>query len=393
MKRIEYCEKCKGNPYYVIKPGQGRKYRCPKPGCESYLRDTYVEDDELRRKYIPMSVYLMMTEDQISKRVGDYPKTQENCRDNTISKHIEASVPEKEPQVQAQTQVGSETSKADESKSAREHEHRKDKSDMPAYAMSPKVNNATKDRLRKKKDKNQAWHDKGEEQNSQSKASGEPGSQMRFIRENNRYIKGEVMGASRSDTYPRSMWEKLSEKIRYRQRMSDVHNTVKINVCAEDGNLVAGDYVEVIFHGEMRGGLDVISQGAKIEAFGKMVNGGKQFYAHTINYDDKPVKLAIESSDSLVVVMPILVVALFVLLWQLIPDGMTFLQGMAYFKDLVVRFFIWDIILTGMISILLYIYTRRGLSSLMRRLPEIPYRRCFWLGLALSTVITALIVF
>lgn len=392
MKRIEYCEKCKGNPYYLIKSGQVKKYKCPK--CNSYLKDTYVADDEVRKKYIPMSVYLTLTEEQILKRATAYSQKTESNQDIKTIAPAEKMI----SQVNVEKQIPVEnagTYKADqESIHSFPKKEEADKGSMPftASADANRVeNDGFIDQLNAKRKTNPSYKEEIEKICDVTDREQEYGK--RTIRVNNRSIYGKVESVfSDPGGYERPLTSKLYEKIRYRQRMSDVHNKVKIAVLEEDGNRADCDPVEIIFHGNVEGGIGAFEQGGIIRAHGKM-KGDRVFYADSLTYDGKTIRMAIERSDAAVVLIPIIVVALCIFVWQLIPDGMTFLQGIAYLKEQIVRFFIWDMILTGIISMLLYIYTRRGVSALLRRLPAVPYSRCFWLGLALSTIISALIVF
>lgn len=392
MKRIEYCESCKGNPYYVIKSGQVKKYRCPK--CNSYLKDTYVADDEVRKKYIPMSVYLTLTEEQILKRMGAYSQKAENKEAIKTIEPTEKMI----SQVNVRKQIQVENKKTAQINHERTYQFPKeemaDKVSMP-FSTSVDADKAENDefidQLNAKRKTNPSYKEEVEEFCDATDMEQEYGK--RTIRVNNRSIYGEILSVS-SDPgkYERTLTSKLYEKIRYRQRMSDVHNKVKIAVWEEDRNRADCEPVEIIFHGNVEGGIDAFEQGGIIRAHGKM-KGDRIFYADSITYDDKTVRIAIERSDAAVVSVPMIVVAMCIFVWQLIPAGMTFFQGIAYLKEQITRFIIWDMILTGIISMLLYIYTRRGVSALLRRLPTVPYSRCFWLGLALSTIISVLIVF
>lgn len=392
MKSIEYCEKCNGNPYYVIKPGKGREYRCPK--CDSYLREMYVLDDELRKKFIPMSVYLTLTEEQIQKRVAAFSKTSESTHEAQTLECTEKAalkVEVHEQVVEAKSEKAEEVCEYEKQPS---EERNTDLSSM-SVTTSLEANNTKDDRFAKQlsaKERTRPSY-KEEVEEIYAGADAEQVAHKRALKGNNRSVYGRVQSIS-SDPggYERPITAKLYEKIRYRQRMSDVHNKVKIEVLEEDDNRADCAPVEIIFHGNIEGGMDAFEQGGIIRAHGKMREEGR-FYADALTYDGKTIRIAIERSDAAVVAVPIIIVLLFILLWQLIPDGMTFIQGIMYFKELIVRFFVWDVILTGSISMLLYIYTRRGVSALLRRLPAVPYSRCFWIGLAVSTVISALIVF
>lgn len=122
-------------------------------------------------------------------------------------------------------------------------------------------------------------------------------------KDKNTYIEGRVVSVNSDNSYKRSSFNKIKDKILFKQRSSDMCNIIKLRCKDKDGIDIDKT---LVFYGVIRGGTGIISTGSKIRAWGENNKNNEYIVERLVLDDNSEIQLMKEGVDYLIAIGPII---------------------------------------------------------------------------------------
>lgn len=191
-----------------------------------------------------------------------------------------------------------------------EYERQNDKRDDEKFVIedtnSKKSSIADEERTTLKPDKRLERHGKETKENQIKNESNNikstPGKAI-ADKDINTYIEGRVVSVNSDNSYKRSLFNKIKDKILFKQRSSDMCNIIKLRCKDKDGIDIDKT---LVFYGVIRGGTGIISTGSKIRVWGENNKNNEYIVERLVLDDNSEIQLMKEGVDYLIAICPII---------------------------------------------------------------------------------------
>lgn len=399
---IRYCDYCEGKPYYDLKKDSSHAI-CPY--CHHSLKKAvYYDDSILKNEHISMERY-SPTQNSIKKDNHNKSVHEEEriaivkpAEDAYIANELDSRI----------GRMNYNTQKAEESTNTLQsnciNNKIEPKSVNNLIKESGNTNREIKERRHAREfDVKEVNYTKVTNDNNSSIKKNDANldndlHQERIVADNRHKVQGKIISVRTDDKFHRTLMQKIIEKIRFGQRMSDIENTINIVLTTDEGfeKTLNGIRQEtsIVMHGAIRGGLDGSLAQSKIIADGNYNDKlNKEFYAKNIYISGTHKQVEVENSDVLIFAVPLMIIMMIIFLFTLIPDGMSMKEALVYSKNRIVTFLGIDFFLSILSTSIIYFRTRRRLMQMVRGLRPLRFRTCLASGVAVSTVLSILIMF
>lgn len=391
---IRYCDYCEGKPYYDLEKDASHSI-CP--FCHQSLKKAiYYDDNILRNEHIMMERYIPNQNlindniNQLEEQIVVTKLVEDAHIVNKLNSYIDGK--------------NFHTQKAEKSYNDSMNNENQRKSVNNTKKEKRNTNGEIKERRcpREFIEKEESYSKVTDNITfSKNILNTEPDNnlhQERVGADNKYKVQGKITSIRTDEKYHRTLPQKVIERIRFGQRMSDIENTINIVLTTDAGfeKVLNGIRQEtsIIIHGAIRGGLDGSLAQSKIVAEGKFNDKlNKEFYARNIYINGTHKQVEVENGDILIFAVPIIVIAMIAYLITLVPDGMSIKEALAYSRNRILTFLSIDFFLSIISTSIIYFRTRRRLMQMVRGIRPMRFRTCLAAGVVVSTVLSILLMF